>query len=210
MNKIKKKVTKFRSYCRSRRLYEDIQILKNKKVTIISQNCYGGIFSHDHQMEYMSPTINLYFSVPDFVKFCKNIEVYIKKPLKEVKQNKYSYPVGALDDLTIHFVHYSNFEEANERWENRCERIDLNNLYFMMSDRDGCTNEDLLEFDKLICRNKVVFVHEPQPGIKSALYVPGYKEKSSLGEIYKWKGLFGQRIWDGCNFNFVSFINHIN
>lgn len=208
--RIKKRITKFRSYWRSRLLKEDIHILKNKKVTIISQNCYGGIFSHDYQIEYLTPTINLYFSVPDFVKFCKNIGDYINLSLKEVKQDEYSYPVGILGDLTIHFVHYNSFDEANKKWVERCARIDLNNLYFMMSDRDGCTNEDLLEFDKLSCRNKVVFVREPRPEIESALYVPGYKKKSSVGNIYKWKGAFGKRIWDRCDFNFVSFINHIN
>jgi uncharacterized protein (DUF1919 family) len=210
LKRIKKTITKFRSYWRSRLLNEEIHILKNKKVTIISQNCYGGIFSHDYQIEYMTPTINLYFSVPDFVKFCKNIEEYIKLPLKEVIQDEYSYPVGILGDLTIHFVHYISFEEANKKWQERCGRIDLNNLYFMMSDRDGCTNKDLLEFDKLKCRNKVVFVREPRPEIKSALYVPGYKKKSSVGNIYKWKGVFGKRKWDRCDFNFVGFINHIN
>lgn len=170
-------ITKFRTFWRSKRLHKAIHILKNKKVTIISQNCYGGIFSHDYQLKYMSPTINLYFSVPDFVKFCKSIEAYIKLPLKEVKQDEYSYPLGTLGELTIHFVHYSSFDEANNKWKERCERIDLDNLYFMMSDRDGCTNDDLLEFDKLPCKNKVVFVHEPRPDIKSALYVPGYKKK---------------------------------
>lgn len=210
MKFIKKMITKFRSFWRRKRLNKDIHILKNKKATIISQNCYGGILLHDHQMEFMTPTINLYFLVPDFVKFCKNIEEYIKLPLKEFEQVDYSYPVGTLDDLTIHFVHYNSFDEATIKWEERCERIDLDNLYFMMSDRDGCTDEDLLEFDQLKCRNKVVFVREPRPEIKSALYVPGYKKKNSVGNIYRWKGILGKRRWDKCDFNFVSFINHIN
>ena len=78
-----------------------------------------------------------------------------------------------------------------------------------MSDRDGCTNEDLLEFDKIKCINKVVFVRELRPDLKSALYVPGY-EKGCVGNIYKWKGLFGKRIWNSSDFNFVGFINHVN
>lgn len=207
MNIIKQNITKIRAFWRSKRLYDDIKMLKDKNPTILSQNCYGGIFSHDYKMKFMSPTVNLYFSTHDFIEFCENIQTYINIPLIEDKTLNKKYPVGKLNELTIHFVHYATFEEANKKWKERCERIDLNNLYIMMSDRDGCTAEDLVKFDNLKCENKVAFVHKLQPEISSSWYVKGYEEAGEVGNIFKWKGLFGKRLWDDCDFDFADFIN---
>ncbi|RFU64752.1 DUF1919 domain-containing protein [Peribacillus glennii] len=206
MHKLKNYIKSFRSFGRKVRLDKDIKLLKDEKVTVISQNCNGGIFLHDHKMKFLTPTINLYFSVPDFIKFCKNIEHYIHTPMERVDSKEYSYPLGKIDDIIIHFVHYHSFDEAKEKWIERCKRIDSDNLYLMMTDRDGCSYEDLTEFDKLQCKNKVVFVNKPYKEIKSACYVKGFETESYIGEIYSWKGIFGKRVWDDCDFNFANFI----
>lgn len=207
---LKEKARRFRLSCRRIRLYTDIKELKNENPTIISQNCYAGTFLNDHKMRFMSPTINMYFSGPDFIKFCKDIEKYTKIPLVEVNFNECPYPVAKIDDIFIHLVHYKNFDEANKKWVERCERIDLNNLYFIMSDRDGCRYEDLAEFDKLECKNKVVFVNKSYPEIKSSRYIKGYEDEQQIGRIYLFKNIFGKRILDDSGFNFADFIKNRN
>lgn len=206
MGIIKQVARKYCSFCRNIYLYKGIQTLKNEKPTIICQNCYTGIWLHDYNMEFRTPTINIYFTASDFIKFCNNLEEYIKMPLEEVASGSAAYPIGKLNDIIIHLVHYDSFDEANKRWIERCNRIDLDNLYFMMTDRDDCTYQNLIDFDKLKCKNKVVFVHRPYPEIKSACYVLGYENESYIGNIYAWKGIFGKRIWDKCDFDFVKFI----
>lgn len=54
--------------------------------------------------------------VPTIEKKGANFKYYIQEcslvqDIKLTLQNK--YPVGKLDDIVIHFVHYRNFEEAN-------------------------------------------------------------------------------------------------
>ena len=46
-------------------------------------------------------------------------------------------------------MHYGTFEEAKLKWYERSKRVDYSNLYIVMTDRDGCTYEDMLEFDKI-------------------------------------------------------------
>lgn len=206
MQVVKNYIKSFRSFCRSLRLSKGIESLKDEKPTIISQNCYGGIFLSDYELKFRTPTINMYFSVPDYIRFCENIEYYIRYPLKKVESEVNPYPLGRIDDIMIHFVHYKNFEEAKEKWIERCERVNLDNLYLIMTDRDECSYQDLVEFDKLDCKNKVVFVHKPHSEIKSACYVKGFEKNGYIGDIYLWKGMFGKRSWDNCKFSFVDFI----
>lgn len=56
--------------------------------------------------------------MPDFVKFCNNIEYYLKVEPTELKQNAdtISYPQANLDDLIINCVHYNSFNEFKKVW----------------------------------------------------------------------------------------------
>lgn len=49
-----------------------------------------------------------------------------------------------------------------------------------MTDRDGCTKEDLIEFDKLSYKNKIVFTHVPYDDIKSAVYIKGFEKDNEV------------------------------
>ena len=50
--------------------------------------------------------------------------------------------------------------------------MNYDNLFFIMSERDGCDESTILDFDNLPYENKVIFVHKPMPNIKSAYYIP--------------------------------------
>ena len=57
----------------------------HKKISIISQNCIGGVFYHDMNEKFLSPTINLYFDAYDFLKFVKNISYYLSLDIKIIQ-----------------------------------------------------------------------------------------------------------------------------
>ncbi|UTW68402.1 DUF1919 domain-containing protein [Anaerobacillus sp. HL2] len=78
-------------------------------------------------------------------------------------------PIGRLIDVEIHFMHYSTFEEAKNKWIVRSKRIQHNNIFLMMTDRDGCTYEDMVKFDNLPFK-KVLFTNKRYPEIQSSLY----------------------------------------
>ncbi len=56
-------------------------LLKNKEVTIISNNCWGGTFYNLHKNRFNSPTINLFFMAEDYLEFVKNIKYYLSLEL---------------------------------------------------------------------------------------------------------------------------------
>lgn len=159
-------ISKFKSSIKTKKL-------KNKNFTIISHNCVGGVIYHDLNLRFNSPTIDLWFISKEFIKFCENLEHYLNCELKPIKQNQFDYPLAKLDDITLYCMHYESFEEFKEKWERRVKRVNYDNLFFMMSERDGCNEEDIKHFDKLPYKNKVIFVHKVMPHIKSAHYIPG-------------------------------------
>ena len=184
--------------------------LKNKDFTIISSNCIGGIIYHDLKMPFLSPTINLYMNTKDFIKFCSNMKYYLDQELIEVLDKEYNYPVAKCVDLKLYGVHYRNFHELNDKWHERAGRINWNNIYVMLAERDDCGINDIKQFDKLEIKNKVIFVHQEMPHIKSAVYIPGSLddegERTCVADLTTYKGRFtGERLID--KFDYVEFFN---
>lgn len=76
--------------------------LKYKDFSFISVNCLGGVISHDLGLQFLSPTINLFFESEDYIKFVENLQYYLKLELEEDTAEE-SYPVGKLGDIRIFF-----------------------------------------------------------------------------------------------------------
>lgn len=178
--------------------------LKNKDFSLLASNCNGGFILHDLQMRFNSPFINLWIKPTDFIKYLNDMDYYNSYPLSFVKSEK-NYPVGRLDDITLYFQHYKSEKEALDKWNQRIQRINTNNLFIIMTDRDGCTYQDLLNFDKLPF-NKVVFTHKYYPQIKSAVFVKDFQESDEVGNLYEFKSFFaGTKYYD--MINYVSWFN---
>ena len=68
------------------------------------------------------------------------------------------YPIGLINNkIEIHFLHYKTEKEAKSKWNRRVKRINWNNLYIKMDDRDGCTLDIIKRFDQLPFKNKIFF-----------------------------------------------------
>ena len=66
-------------------------------------------------------------------------------------------------------MHYHSEQEAQEKWDARSQRLDFDNLFIMMTDKDGgkgAKYEDLQAFDSLPYPNKVVFYPQAISRIK--------------------------------------------
>ena len=111
--------------------------LKNKDFTLVTSNCTGGILYHWLGLKFRSPFINLYMSNEDYIKALENFELFLSTPLKEYKRNE-NYPIGiGYSNVKIHFVHYTSFEEANNKWKERIKRIDKQNLCVWLTNWGG-------------------------------------------------------------------------
>ena len=80
-------------------------------------------------------------------------------------------------------------------------------MFVLMTDRDGCTKDDLIEFDNLPYKNKIVFTHVPYDDIKSAVYIKGFEKDNEVGMCFKFKNRFtGKKYYD--DFDYVSWFNN--
>lgn len=174
--------------------------------TIIANNCIGGYISHYLKLRFMSPTVNLFIKPSDYVKMLKEFDKYFDPDatITEVMTEK-PYPVGDIYGCKIYFMHYKDFESAVQKWRERCTRINKDTLYIMMTDRDGCTLEDMQAFDALPYDNKVLFTCREQPNIESAFYIRGFENETMVGQLQEKMRITGKRYID--QFDYVEFLN---
>lgn len=186
---INKKIDKL--YCFIARLR-----LKDLEFTIISNDCWGGGVYEDLHLPYTTPTVGLFFYAPCYIEFLNCFDKLIEMDLCFVKLSKYPeannyrlnnklyYPIGKLEDIEIHFLHYHSEKEATEKWNRRRNRINNNKLYFKFSDRDLCTDKLAEQFDKLPLKNKVFFSSNKKSNIQSLVFLNKYSGKDFIGDIY--------------------------
>ena len=178
--------------------------LKNENFTIISNNCIAGVLYKDLNKKFNSPTINLYFSHNDYIKYCQNLNYYINKELEEQKSN-YLYPVGKLGDISVHFMHYDSFKEAKENWDKRCKRINMKNIFFIMVERENCTSRNIEDFLN-IPYPKIFLSHIPL-NLKNTFYIKGFEDNEYLGNIIEYDiHKVGKRYFE--EFDFIKYFNN--
>lgn len=146
--------------------------LRINPVSIISKNCFGGILYNHLDLPFTSPTINMWFTTEDFIRFCNDLPRYLEiEPEIDYMQYepflKFYYPVVALDNVRIHFNHYSTFGEGNEKWNERRAKINFNNILVVMWAED----DETLEGFQNIPYRKVCFTPY-KTDIKDTYYLP--------------------------------------
>ena len=170
---------------RINRLKTDILIkhtknnLTKKDFSIISQNCIGGVFYHDMGLQFTSPTINLFFSGPDFIKFVQKIDYYLREKIV-IKWGE-DYPLGYLDDIVVHFQHYKTCSEAKEKWEIRKSRVIRDKIIVLCTDRDGFDEVAYNEWKK-IAFPKILFTATRREDPETIFY-PEYCKTGSVDDL---------------------------
>lgn len=138
--------------------------LKNTNFSIISSDCFGSFVYHTLGERFNTPTINLFFSQDDFLKFVLNLNGFLLSDLVEIKDSSVKYPVGQLEynnsSIRIDFMHYSSFEEAKTKWDERKKRVDFSNIYIIQVIQSGLTQEYADLFSALPYKNKLLITHE--------------------------------------------------
>ena len=128
-------------------------------VTILSQNCIGGVFYHDMGMQFLSPTINTFIPEPGYLRMVLNLREYMAME-PEIHWGE-EYPIGMLGDVQIHFMHYKTCQEARESWLRRVKRINYDKILVLCTDRDGFDDEAYALW-KQIPYPKVLFTAHPE------------------------------------------------
>ncbi len=182
------------------KIYPVIAKLKGiKDVTIICNNCIGGILYKSFGLKFNSPFINLFINSEDFIKICLSLEDYINSDLVFIDTSE-NYPVAMLKDAKIHFMHYHSKEEAALKWEERKRRVNYSELFFIFVQRDDCTIDDLKTFNSLTYKNKIALTYKRYNQFENTQYIKGFEETKKV-DVIQWNGYFlGKKAIDQFNF----------
>lgn len=109
----------------------------DQKVSIICNDCTGGVMYSCLGLQFLTPTINVWIEDEDFTLMCLHLKDFMSGNIIELKQNDKPYPIGILtpksNEITpikIHFMH-DTFEEGVEKWERRKKRINWNDIVIL-------------------------------------------------------------------------------
>lgn len=210
-NFLEVKGNKYHTFVRNKRVNnKNRKRLLNKNFSLICNDCTGAVISHDLGVKFYSPTVNLWLEPKDFIKYCQNIEYYNSLSLNfDIRLGGGThYPVGRLDDIKIHFMHYQDSEHATIKWEERKKRINFENLFLMLNDRNGLTEQDALDFDSLPYKNKVLLTRNKNWAnkIKCAYYIKGFEKREQVDVMSNYKNcLSAKRHVD--QFDYVRWLN---
>lgn len=196
----------YRTLLRTGLNYRNRKALKNTDFSLLCNNCVGGVILHELGMRFNSPTVNLWMTPEDYMKFLRKLDYYLEQPVVEVKTDK-NYPVGCVDDITIYFMHYASFDEATQKWRERTARINKENLYILFVEQDGCTKEMICNFQELPYVHKMVLVSKPMPDIECAYYIPNCEaDNGGLIDICRYQSRSSGKRWLD-QFDYVGFLN---
>lgn len=162
-----------------KRIAQIVSGVNAEGITFISQNCIGGVLYHDLGLPFLSPTINAFIPEPGFVKLVLDLRHYMEQEL--VIRWGEEYPIGTLDDVDIHFMHYNTCKEAKEVWEKRKARINWDRIFVLGTDRDGFDAETYEQW-KQISYPKILFTAHPE-FVEDAVYCPEYAADGQVGDL---------------------------
>ena len=108
--------------------------LKQQEISIFANQCWGGYASNTLGLQFLSPTVNMWFGEDNFFKMLGSLEYYMTlDPVLKGEQMepvlKRLYPVVNIGDVEIHMNHYISFQEAYDAWNRRKQRINYDNIF---------------------------------------------------------------------------------
>ena len=116
--------------------------IRKQKISIVSNNCWGGVIYHTLGMECLSPFKNVSFSSEDYLKILGNLKHYLSinpiwtgKREMDTNQNR-EVPMLELDDVFIKCNHDLNAEKAIQNWIRRRDKFNWNNILIEMYTED--------------------------------------------------------------------------
>ncbi len=185
------------------------RLLKIELPVFISNNCVAGhIYELTNHLQ-ISPTLNTGISPEDFIKLCFDIRYYLNKPLENIHMERIvykdtnrieNYPAANVGDIKICFVHNYNLYNVEKRWRMLTDRLDYNNICFILSDNIDNIQIDLrrkfaeLKNPHYFFRNRCAFI--PDGNTDNCIFLPDY--------IFRWT----DRVIEN-EFDLVDWINHI-
>ncbi|SEH26284.1 DUF1919 domain-containing protein [Selenomonas sp. KH1T6] len=166
--------------------------LSRRHISIIANNCWGGVTYHYFKEQFYSPFINMFVADDrEYLRMCRNLQQYLHEPLVLSGRgyntvHGHEYPIFKLGDVQLDMNHYQDQYEAEGAWERRKERIDWHDLFIMMYTEKS---ETARAFDELPFKRKVCFTSFPTD-VPSSMFVSFIKAPSMRGRKF-WEAIIG-------------------
>lgn len=172
--------------------FDFVRYLKVREsgVSIISDNCWGGLTYHALGMKFASPFINMFMEEKDYVRLVQKLPEYMAKELTYIrdgynKELKLVYPVCALGDVLLYCNHYDSYEHVKHIWDERKTRMNYDNILVKMTIN---TEEELQEFEKIPYRKigfSLVSSEHPEVIDCSSVAESGYLGSAYHGRFWE-------------------------
>ena len=187
------------------------KLLKNQDFSFLVPNCLGGILLHDLGLRFLTPTVNLMMNQKDFLRFVLQLDCYLAARLQFLPRPEGDCPRAVLvpengSPITIYFTHYPTEEEAERKWYERAKRINRDNLFVFLEERDGIGREDLEKLAGLPVRGIVAFTCNQYPDLPYCVYLEKYHRDGEVGNILRKSYLDDSREYEHF-FDFVKWFN---
>lgn len=191
--------------------------LCNEDFTILSNNCMAGKIYHDLGLKFLTPTINTYIKPDHFIKFLADIKYYLNQTITPVVGN-YEYPVGRILDVFLYFKHYTSFEEAVDKWNERKARINWENIYVMMTDRylelekehftpKSCSDDVFKQLELLPYEHKICFTAKKHQE-ECCYQLKEFSKDNCVGVITDIVDIWGSRMYQLSRFDYVKWLSN--
>ena len=132
--------------------------LAQSRVSILSNCCWGGLTYHYFKLPFLSPTINLFFTDRDYIRFLENLDGMLEKEpvfdrMAYNPEEDFDYPIFDLCGVKMHMYHCRDKEQGLREWNERRARVNRSNLLVTMITESPETAErfDRLPFEKKVC-----------------------------------------------------------
>jgi len=169
--------------------------LRNRRVSIISNDCFSSFMYQYYRTEFNSPFVGLFIMPDDYLDLLAQPDLlHAPMQMATAADSRFrdrlahlpSYPLGILPGgREIHFLHYRDADQALAKWTRRLRRLDMTNCIVKFSENNGCTPAHLRRFDALPYREKVAFTCRRYPDLPSTLYLPEFAGQPELGRYWK-------------------------
>ncbi|MCW2968709.1 MAG: hypothetical protein JWM71_2481 [Solirubrobacteraceae bacterium] len=163
--------------------------LRNLTFSLVANDCWGGEAHRVLGLPYRSPFAGLMIMAPCYLRILADLPRALAGEIVPVERSRYDainrmrpswgaspYPIGVIEDLDaeVHFLHYPSFGEAVEKWQRRAARVDLENLFVVLTaDKSYCTEDTVNAFTALPFEQKLLLSARAY-GVPNEVVVDGY------------------------------------
>ena len=117
--------------------------LRKEGLSTFANFCWSGFLCKSLAIEHRSPTKNLFFIDPEYLRFLSNLSYYLTEcdPVFECWQKggyegQPHYPLLRVGDIHLFCNHSDDPDAEIEKWKRRRDRVNFNNMLFEFTSED--------------------------------------------------------------------------